>query len=221
MTPENHDSSGTEDSGKPGGGLANTREGLMGLLRMALRNIRDFVVELPDKIDAAQQNECICGSITAINGCPWCNAMESLYREIEKVEQAASIVLEMKSSDAASVSPPTPSPSLPTVPDAEEEKDYVPWDKATQVDLTSDLNACHEFAAIFNDEQRANFALRLFRMCNYVWQEAVNATAEQRCHAFVATMENLHRSENGGKQSSSLLTKTEDTENENTRRFRK
>lgn len=55
-----------------------------------LQQLADFLEELPAKIDDAQQNECLCGSIQAEFGCPQCSAMSALYREIEEVAHSAS-----------------------------------------------------------------------------------------------------------------------------------
>jgi hypothetical protein len=78
----------------------------------ALESIRDFVAALPAKIDDAEQNECLCGSIQAEHGCPQCAAMSALYREIEKAEQDASVVLDGQPESATGAS----SKTLPALP---------------------------------------------------------------------------------------------------------
>lgn len=58
-------------------------------------------------------------------------------------------------------------------------------------DYLNDLNACHEFTATLND---CDYVTYLFRMCDVTGVNCTNhrkvheATAEQRCKAFVLTM---------------------------------
>lgn len=69
------------------------------------------------------------------------------------------------------------------------------WVWSLTPDYISDLDACHECEKTLTPEQRYNYiALVLGKSWGEVWtsEDAFNlchATAEQRCHAFVATME--------------------------------
>jgi hypothetical protein len=64
-------------------------------------------------------------------------------------------------------------------------------------DYCNDLNACHEFEKLLTIDQCDQFDYFLFLENNkpeHAWPEAASlyefhATAEQRCRAFVATME--------------------------------
>lgn len=71
--------------------------------------------------------------------------------------------------------------------------DCIWGDWAKLPDYPNDLNACHKFEETLTEKQKEGYARRLSCECDpkrvgFDWW-AVFATAEQRCRAFVATME--------------------------------